>query len=308
METRLLEYFVAVAQEGSFTRAAVRCQAAQSTVSAGIRALESDLGVALFERDTRTVGLTPAGADALPIATGLLDQLGRLRDVGAQTGVLRGRLRVGTLTNVVPGWDLAKVLGRFHADYPRVDLQLTSSPMGSAGLSRQLIEGRIDLAFLGGGANYPDELEAERIGQSTFVALLPSDHPLSTKSSIALADLANEAFVDSPSGFANRVALDAALAAKGIERRTTIEVADIEQTAQFVAAGLGVAALPGFIATGDHPGVTVRRLDERIEWQLYVATRARPHAAPKALRDLILREFPSLLPDDRRPAGAATEG
>jgi DNA-binding transcriptional LysR family regulator len=291
VETRLLEYLVAVAQEGGFTRAAERCHAAQSTVSAGIRALESDLGVVLFERDTRRVTLTPAGTAVLPMARELLDQLGRLRDAASDDGVLRGTLRVGTLTNVVAGMRLSTVLGRFQAQHPGVDLQLSPSPTGSAGLARDLADGRIDLAFLGGAPMAHAELETERLGRSAFVAILPVGHPLAERDVVPLAELVRLPFVDSPEGFGNRTALDVAIAARGLTRRTTIEIADVAQMPLFVAAGLGVAVMPRSLVPSDVAGVDLHPLDAPIEWELLVATRRRPSAAAKALRAAIAAEF-----------------
>lgn len=293
METRLLEYFVAVAQEGGFTRAAERCHAAQSTVSAGIRALESDLGVVLFERDTRRVAQTPTGAAVLPLARELLDQLGRLRDVASDDGVLRGTLRVGTLTNVVAGMRLSLVLGRFQAQHPGVDLQLSPSPTGSAGLARDLADGRIDLAFLGGAPMPLADLEAEPLARSIFVAILPLGHPLGEQDIVPLAELVRLPFIDSPEGFGNRTALDSAIAARGLARRTTIEIADVAQMPLFVAAGLGVAVMPRSLVPSDVVGVDLHPLDTLIEWELLVATRRRPSAAARALRTAVAAEFAS---------------
>lgn len=289
----MLEYFVAVAQDESFTRAAERTHAAQSTVSAGIRALETELGAALFERDTRRVSLTSAGAAALPHARALLEQLGALRDAASEGGALHGTLRVGTLTNVVPGMRLSEVLGRFHARHPGVDLQLAPSPTGSAGLSRELVDGRIDLAFLGGAPARHEGLETERLGESVFVALVPEASALAADETIPLDVLGREPFIDTPAGFGNRAALDVALAARGLVRRTTIEIADVAQMPHFVAAGLGVACLPSSLVAPGIPGVAVRPLDVRIDWELLVATRRRPSAAARALRDLIAAELNS---------------
>jgi len=291
METRLLEYVVAVAQEGGFTRAAQRCHAAQSTVSAGIRALESELGVVLFERDTRRVVLTPTGAAVVPLARELLDQLGRLRDAASDDGVLRGTLRVGTLTNVVPGMRLSTVLGRFQSRHPGVDLQLSPSPTGSAGLARDLADGRIDLAFLGGAPMPHAELEAERLGRSVFVAILPLGHPLAEREIVPLAELVRLPFIDSPQGFGNRTALDSAIGARGLARRTTIEIGDVAQMPLFVAAGLGVAVMPRSLVPSGVAGVDLHPIDTLIEWELLVATRRRPSAAAKALRAAIAGEF-----------------
>jgi DNA-binding transcriptional LysR family regulator len=98
MEVRQLRYFVAVAEELSFTRAESRLLTAQSTVSAGVRALEEDLHVRLFDRSTRNVVLSPVGAAFLVEAKTILESVERARFVaGEVAGGLRGSLRIGTL-------------------------------------------------------------------------------------------------------------------------------------------------------------------------------------------------------------------
>ncbi|HEY3481145.1 MAG TPA: LysR family transcriptional regulator, partial [Streptomyces sp.] len=125
METRQLEYFVAVAEELSFTRAAQRLFAVQSTVSAAVRALETELGVRLFDRSTRRVALSAAGAAFLPEAKAAIDALERARaTVQEASEGLRGSLRIGTLTSIA-GLDLPRLLGAFHQRYPLVDMHVT---------------------------------------------------------------------------------------------------------------------------------------------------------------------------------------
>src|SRR5213593_3249929 len=120
METRQLEYFVAVAEELSFTRAAQRLYTVQSTVSAAVRALETDLKTTLFDRSTRRVTLSAAGLALLPEAKAALEE--------ASTG-LRGSVRIGTLARLSLV-NLAELLGSFHQKYPLVEVQVATSPTG----------------------------------------------------------------------------------------------------------------------------------------------------------------------------------
>src|SRR6185312_1819780 len=111
MDTRQLEYFVAVAEELNFTRASVRLFAAQSTVSAGIRSLERELGAAVFDRSTKAVSLTAAGTALLPEARNAIEALDRVRSsVAPGDGGLRGRLRIGTFIGL-DAVQLPQVLG-----------------------------------------------------------------------------------------------------------------------------------------------------------------------------------------------------
>lgn len=245
METRLLEYFVTVADELSVTRAAERLFVAQSTVSAGLRSLEGELGVALFERTTKSVRLLAAGEVLLPLARALIDDAEELRRAATESGSgLRGRVRIGTFTGMQL-LDLPGVLGRFRREHPLVDIQLVSSPVGSTGLADDLGHGRLDLAFLAVPA--PPTLDAWPIATFDFVALVPERHPLATRASVSLAQLAGEEWVDVLPGYGNRLQLDWALADRGLARHLAAELPDLPSVAPWVAAGFGVAVVPDVI-------------------------------------------------------------
>ncbi|WP_409490768.1 LysR family transcriptional regulator [Amycolatopsis sp. cmx-11-12] len=287
METRQLECFVAVAEELSFTRAARRLYAVQSTVSATIQALEGDLGVKLFDRSTRRVELSPAGKVFLPEAKAALEALGRAREVVADASAgLRGSLRVGTLTSV-GDLDLPDLLGAFHRRYPLVDLHVTVSITGSTGLAEDLRQGRLDIALLGLPESDLAGLDTKLVGAAPFVAVLPDGHRLENRRSLTLADLADESFVDNPRGFGNRVALDRAFEAIGAPRRVIVEVADLRAVPAYVAAGLGIAVVPDLRLLS---GVRTIPVDEPgLVWPLTIATRGErpPGPAARLLLDLI---------------------
>ncbi|MFB2555637.1 LysR family transcriptional regulator [Herbiconiux liangxiaofengii] len=269
METRLLEYFVAVADELSVTRAAERLFVAQSTVSAGLRSLEGELGAALFERTTKTVRLLPAGEVLLPLARALIDDVEEVRRAASESRAgLRGRVRIGTFTALTV-LDLPDMLGRFRRDHPLVDIQLVSSPVGSTGLIADLVHGRLDLALLALPA--PPELDAWPVAEFPFVALVPEGHRLAAAPSVLLADLAGEEWVDVLPGYGNRVQLDRALADRGLTRRVAAEVADLPSVAPWVAAGFGVAVVPDVI---EAPGCAVLPLGEVLPpWVVSLAVR-----------------------------------
>jgi DNA-binding transcriptional LysR family regulator len=143
--------------------------------------------------------------------------------------------------------DLAAVLGRFHRDHPLVRLQLVASPMGSRGLHEDVLHGRLDVAMTALPADELSGLHPIPLGAADFVALLPARHPLAAQESVTLAELRDEAFVDTPAGFGNRVFLDRALRRAGIERTVIAEVADLSSVPTFVAEGLGIAVIPGIV-------------------------------------------------------------
>jgi len=290
MDTRQLEYFVAVAEELNFTRAAARLFAVQSTISAGIRSLESELGTALFERSTKRVSLTAAGARVLPEARAAIEAVDRVRSAAAESSHdIRGRLRVGIFTSL-NYLDLPGLFGEFHRRYPLVDLQLTASPSGSTGLTEDVRRGRVDLAFMGLAAGDLAGFQVLELTRSRFVAVVPSAHPYAGRAEIDLADLTTQAWVDTPAGFGNRVVLDRALAERGLSRTVGAQVSELGAVAQFVAAGLGIAVIPD-VAYASTEGTVVIPIEPAVRWTLSAITRPGPSPAIAALLELMAERF-----------------
>ncbi|TQJ18852.1 LysR family transcriptional regulator [Kribbella jejuensis] len=289
MDSRQLEYFVAVAEELSFTRAAQRLFTVQSTVSAAIRALETDLKTTLFDRSTRRVVLSTAGQALLPEAKAALEALDRARAAveEASTG-LRGSIRIGTLARLSLV-DMAELLGAFHRKYPLVEVQVATSPTGSSGLADDVRHGRLDVALLGLPKPELAGLEIRDIGAVPFVALVPATHRLAGRDGVRLEELTGERFVDMPPGFGNRKQVDRSFDAIGRPRRIQVEVPELTAIPDYVRAGLGVAVVPD-VQLADDPDVTKLRItDTDLTWTLSVVTAAtrRPSRAVTALLGLI---------------------
>jgi DNA-binding transcriptional LysR family regulator len=294
MEIRQLEYFVAVAEELSFTQAAQRMFAVQSTVSAAVRALETELGTRLFDRSTRRVALSAAGAAFLPEAKSAIEALDRARaTVQEASEGLRGSLRIGTLTSI-GAVNLPELLGAFHRRHPRVDIHVTVSITGSTGLAEEVRQGRLDVALVGLPESDLAGLAVLRVDTRPFVALLPAGHALAARRAVRLADLAGESFIDTPRGFGNRVAMDRAFDALGSPRRVTVEVADLRTVPGYVAAGLGVAVVPDTSGPAE-PDVVVRPLSGAgLDWPLNVVTSGAkpPSRAVRTLLGLLAGDHP----------------
>lgn len=174
MEFRHLEYFLAVAEELNFTRAARRLHVVQSGVSAAVRALEHELGAPLFERTSKQVALTAAGEALLPEARATLAAAQAARDaVGQVAGGLRGTVRVGTMTSIAL-IDLPGLFGRFHADHPRVGIRLSASIGGTAGLVQGLVDGELDVAFVSLPGRPPAGLTVRSLATVPLTAVLPA--------------------------------------------------------------------------------------------------------------------------------------
>ena len=297
MDSRQLEYFVAVAEELSFTRAAQRLFTVQSTVSAAVRALETDLKTTLFDRSTRRVTLSAAGQALLPEAKAALEALDRARAAVEEASAgLRGNIRIGTLARLGLV-NLAELLGAFHRKYPLVDVQVTTSPTGSSGLADDVRHGRLDVSLVGLSRSELHGLEIRDLATVPFVVLLPSSHPLAGKPEVALDELSGERFVDMPRGFGNRSMVDRAFDNAGIPRRIQVEVPELTTIPDYVRVGLGVAVVPQ-LEPDAAPGVAQLPIaGSDLSWTLSVVTVSgrQPSRAVTALLDLMA--------DSVRPGG-----
>jgi DNA-binding transcriptional LysR family regulator len=241
MELRQLEYFVAVAEEANFTRAARRVHISQSGVSAQIRQLERDLGAPLFDRSERTATLTTAGAAALGPARAALASADAIRAaVDDVNGLVRGRLVVGMVTGctITPLFD---ALSGFHRDHPGIEIELVED--ASDALVDLVRSGALDLALVGTPEPTPGGLESLTIIRDRLVAAVPRDHALSTRRRIALADLCDLPLVCLPEGTGVRAVFDQACAAADLHPVISLQASAPAAVADLAVRGLGVAVL-----------------------------------------------------------------
>ncbi|MBC7273763.1 MAG: LysR family transcriptional regulator [Dietzia sp.] len=243
MELQQMRYVVAVAETNSFTRAAERCLVVQSALSHQIARLEQELGAKLFERTTRRVRLTPAGAAFLPAARQCLDAAERaVVEVAAAVGEVRGRLSVGLIPSVA-AVDLPGALRDYRERYPQVRVSLRVG--GSDDLVEQVKRGAVEVAFLGLPTTMrPKGVSYRELARDRLVAVIAPDHPLAAESAVDLRRLSAEVFVDLPAQTAGRAQSDLAFSAAGLTRDVAYEVTNADFLARLVVQGLGVAMLP----------------------------------------------------------------
>ena len=270
MELRHLRYFVAVAEELHFGRAAERLHIAQPPLSRQIRDLERELDAPLFERVPRGVELTPAGRAFLPEARLVLAQAER-----AQRTVRRaargeiGRLRVGFVEAAADAPTLPEVLGFFRMHLPDIGVSLFE--MDTAEQAEALRAERIDLGVLDSPPADADRwLHVEPVYTDPMVAALPDGHRLAGRTRLTLGDLAAEPFVffSRLSAPALHDALTARCRAAGFAPRVMQETAGWHTVASLVAAGVGAAFVPRAHARLRRPGVAyvpVRGLGVEVE-------------------------------------------
>ncbi|MDH6111258.1 DNA-binding transcriptional LysR family regulator [Kitasatospora sp. MAP12-15] len=188
MELRQLRYFVTVAEELHFGRAAERLLIGQPAVSQQIRRLERELKVDLFDRTPRLVRLTTAGEAFLPAARAVLTAEDAAHAVAADLAAGRlGVLRLGTITGL--GERLDRILDAFEQHAPTLRVELIALPVKER--LAHLADGRLDAAFVRGAAGpEPAELRRIPLWQDELVAAVPAGHPLAEQPSVRLADLA----------------------------------------------------------------------------------------------------------------------
>lgn len=292
MELRQLATFLAVAEEGSFTRASDRLHVVQSAVSAGVRNLERELGAALFERSTHKVRLTEAGRALLPEARATLQAATAARDaVDAVSGGLRGTVTVGT-TQGLRAVSIAGTLAQFHATHPAVEVHLRHAAGGSAEMAREVRDGRIDLAFVVTAGSAIPGVEFKPLAAEPIVLVAPSAHPLAKRKTVTLARVIAQNVADFPEGWGIRAANDRAFAAAGLVRSITYEVNDTTMLVDLIRNGLAVGVMPASLVN-EAGGVTCTPIrDHKIEFVTAIATPSnrRPSAGAQALLETIVAQ------------------
>lgn len=247
MELRQIRHFVAVAEHAHFTRAAESMHLSQSALSSSVRALEGELGSALFERTTRSVLLTAAGKVFFPYAKRMLREAA---DAGAAVGRLRtgeaGTLALGTVQTFT-AVDLPALLARLHSGYPGIEVTLREAT--TAELFEAVAAGELDLAFVALDARpLPAGLTALRSYTEELAVVVAPSHPLSASDDIDLAGLQAYPFVDFQAGTGLQTTIESLFVAAGVNRRITFRVSDIDRVLELVRHGLGVAIVPDTIA------------------------------------------------------------
>lgn len=249
MELRQLEYFVAVVEEASFTRAAARVHVAQPGVSAQIRRLEAELGEPLLDRGSRAgVRVTAVGAAVLPFARAALAAVDGLRAaVDELQGVTRGRVGVGMVVGC-PSLDVPALVAGFHARYPGVEIALVEDTTDV--LVAGLIDGSLDLALVALASGAGEGLAQRVIVAEPFVATVVGGSPLAGLPSVALAALcADYELISLPAGTGARAALEECCRAIGVTPRVAFEASAPAMLLRLAEQGLGVAILPASTPT-----------------------------------------------------------
>jgi len=261
---RDLKYFVALAETRHFGRAAELSFVSQPTLSGQMRKLETELGVALFERTTKSVELTPLGAALLPHARAAIEQTDALaRLAGAHRDPLAGPLRLGVIPTIAP-YLVPLVLGLIKKRYPSLKLVLFEEI--TASLLERLRHHQIDAAIVATPVTEP-EFDAKTLFDEPFWLALPRGHPLFLKDRLTRRDLDSVELLLLADGHC--LAEQAMEVCRLAEKRNTGEQADLrasslETLLQLVGAGMGATLVPALATRGawmTDAGVVARPLE-----------------------------------------------
>jgi DNA-binding transcriptional LysR family regulator len=275
MELRTLEYFVAVAEEGSFTKGAARCHIVQPAISQQIQGLERELGERLFERLPRCVALTPGGRALLPYARECLAVAAKASaEFAARAGLLSGELNLGTVAGMQATF-LPKVMGTYNRRHPGVAVRLIDGT--SAPLLHRVVTGQLDAAVIAAPPELPAGISARTVLADTIVAVLATGTELAGKAKLTFEDICRQPVITYNTESGLWPLISAAFEAKGVALNVRHASNDVPLQVALAAERIGVALSAGSDpALIGPPGVTVVPLRPAIHYKKILVWRKTP--------------------------------
>lgn len=280
IELRHLRYFVAVAEELHFGRAAARLNIVQPALTAQIKALEAILGVELLARSKRHVELTEAGREFLKESHSAIAQVEAAVDTAVNIGRgAAGSIRIGYGANAAITGMISTSIRRFRAEWPGVSLSLKEMPSNS--VQDALIAGEVDIGYAVATDVRITGANSKRIGQWHWMLALADDHPLSGQGAISVAQVLTESFAvyAEADGRSTTVGVMSSIPdmAPGHIHRTS----HVTGLMAYVASGLGISFVPASMSVMNFPGVVFRPLTEALPpMEMYIFWRS--DASPAA--------------------------
>ena len=289
MEIHQLRYFVAVADEGNFSRAAAKVRVAQPSLSQQIRKLEAEVGQPLFDRLPRSVVLTEAGRCLIDYARQILASIGDARRcVDELKGKVAGDLAVGAIPTIAP-YVLPELVVTFQKHYPEVTLEIVEDV--TEGITRRVEAGELDVAIASTCHQSPT-LRRESLGNEPLLALVPEGHPLANKTLVELDDLESQRFLLLHEMHCLSQQVNHLLESRRLRPEVALAGSQLGTIANMVAAGIGVSivpqmmvnhqATPGCVSLPFAPPVPERELNllyNPLRFQSKAATAFRREAA-----------------------------
>lgn len=262
LDLRKLRYFLTVAEELHFGRAALRLHLAQPPLTRQISALEAELGFKLFDRTSRTVSLTAQGRSFLPYARGVLEQV-ELAQVfaGKLAAGTAGQLALGYVSSIALSDLFSQAIQAFAQRFP--DVQLTLVECASGRLGAQVADGRLDIG-LSRLLPQTGEVHALSLGEERLVAAVSSDSPLARQAAVSVAQLGAYPLILFPADYGSGLnqSIEQLYRHHGQPLRAGPTGRQITSIIALVAAGQGVALVPECTQSLMNKGVTYRPLVE----------------------------------------------
>jgi len=281
LEIRQLKAFVAIAETGTFTAAALRVHVTQAAISMQIRQLENEVGAKLFVRAPRHVILTEAGEHLLQRARQiLLEHDSALEEIAELAGAERGRLRIGSASAMVLTEPLPKILNAIRKQHPQAEVTVVSGT--SEALVEQILGGELDLAFV----SLPVEargVQTERLSEDQLVAIGSPRHRLAKQRTVSAYTLAGEKLILGERGGNTRRLIDQFFAQAGVSLKVTMELSRQAAIKRMVEEDMGVGIVPlQSVREEVEKGRLVRWWIEgaHINWELGIARLSSGYASP----------------------------
>lgn len=268
IDLKLLRYFLAVAEELHFGRAAARLNMSQPPLSIHIKELEQQLGTLLFVRHSRSVVLTHAGKILMEESRRLLasanQALARVEQIGRGEA---GRIELGVVGTAMWG-KMRPVMHRFLKDNPNVEVLFREK---MPAMQMALLERRELDAGIWRMATEPTEgFTSLRLHESSFLVAMPEEHHLTTYDVVPLEALRNEYFVTMPSIHTDWAFLQRVCQTAGFSPMIVREVMEPQTVLAMISMGIGITLIADSYAQMNWPGVVFRPLEERIPADLYI--------------------------------------
>ncbi len=250
MEIHQLRYFVAVAEEGSFSRAAAREHVAQPSLSQQIQKLEAEMDQRLFDRLSRSVVVTEAGKCLLEYARKILAEIAEARRcLDDLKRDIAGRLAIGAIPTMAP-YVLPELIGKFQTRYPKVELEVLEDT--TERLALRLDDGTLDIAIMS-TCQQGSTLERHPLGKEALFVLLPNQHRLAKKKKISWSDLKAEKFLLLHEVHCLSAQVCQLLASHKLRPELALRGAQLATIAQMVATGMGVSVVPQMMVEHELP-------------------------------------------------------
>jgi DNA-binding transcriptional LysR family regulator len=281
IDTLGIQAFMAIADEGSFRKAADALHISQTALTRRLQNLEANLGVKLVERTTRSVALTRIGSDFLPHGHRLLTELRTaLVEIRVSGKAQRGDITLACVPTVGVHY-LPRIIKEYAARYP--DNRIRILDHLSSGVTEAVLRREAEFGIRQGASQHP-ELTSMPLLRDRYVLICREDHPLADRKKLSWKQLKAYPLIVPSHVMTNRALLDAALGPEGLALQSYFEVQRSSTAVGMVAEGVAAAVVPGLaVQRGAYPNIRVVAMtDPVVSWTLVLLSRRKAQLSPAA--------------------------